>query len=80
MVCGCGDPVHAQVWRASAMTRLRAEAREARRVMAGVIVLSGSQLGTTLPSSGRSGKIRINLPDQPGEYSTGAETCSHSPR
>jgi hypothetical protein len=50
------------------MTRMTAEAKEARRAIAGVIVLSSTQPGTKIPSSGKSGKIRINPPDQPGEY------------
>jgi hypothetical protein len=68
MVCRGDSPDHAQVWRASAIARMKAEANEARRAMAGVIVLSSTQPGTTRHSSGKSGKIPINPPDQPGEY------------
>jgi len=50
------------------MARVRAEAKEARRAMAAVIVLSSTQPGTTLHSSGKAGEIRINPPDQPAEY------------
>ncbi len=42
------------------MTRMRAEAKEARRAMAGVIVLSSTQPGTTLHSSGEAGKTTVN--------------------
>jgi hypothetical protein len=42
---------------ATAMPRMRVEAREARRAIAGVIVLSSTQPGMTLHSSGEAGKI-----------------------
>jgi hypothetical protein len=43
------------------MPRMRAEASEARRAMVGVIVLSSAQPGTTLHSSGETGRIAAKL-------------------
>ena len=42
------------------MAEIKVEASEARRAIAGVIVLSSTQPGTTLHSSGEAGKTAVN--------------------
>jgi hypothetical protein len=53
-------PVHAQVGRATDMAIINVEASDARRAIAGVIVLSSTQPGTTLHSSGEVRKTAVN--------------------